>query len=195
VSEAPSLESERLVLRSWRDADLAPYTRLLADREVMRHLGAGWRYTVKRAAAQALAVVSDIEARRDLSTMENHWDRLGCGEWAVEERSSGALVGRIGFKHHPDFDADRSKVEIGWMLARRVWGHGYATEGAALALAHAFERLGLQRVISITTPDNERSLGVMRRLGMTPEGRTRWHGFEVVWSAIDRPRWETGPAP
>jgi len=186
----PSLESPRLVMRPWADDDLAPYARLIADREVMRHMGGGWRYEVKRTAASAVAAVSQIEARRDLRRLKSHWARHGWGEWAVEERATGAFIGRVGFKYHPDFEADPSRIEIGWMLLQHVWGRGYASEGAALALTQGFEQFGLKRVISITSPANRRSLGVMRRLGMAPAGRTRWHGLDVVWSAIERPDWQ-----
>jgi RimJ/RimL family protein N-acetyltransferase len=164
---------------------------MIADREVMRHMGAGRRYELKRAFATALAAVSAVEARHDIRRLKAHWAQHGWGEWAVEERESGTLVGRIGFKHHPDFHADASKTEIGWMLVRGAWGRGYATEGATLALAQGFREFGLTRVISLTPPPNQRSLNVMRRLGMVPQGRTRWHGLDIAWSAIERPEWES----
>ena len=187
---APRLESPRLILREFTPADVAPYAATIADPEVMRFMGSGWRYRLKRGIAGLLGSVSHAEARLDLRRIRRHWERHGWGEWAVEERTGNELVGRVGFKHHPDFTADRSRVEIGWLLARRFWGRGYATEAAQLALGEGFERLGLDRVISISSPSNERSVGVMRALGMTEAGRTRWHGLDVVWTAIDRSDWE-----
>ena len=172
-------------MRAWEPRDVAPYRRIIADREVMRHMGSGAAYAAKRAAASALARVSDLEARRDIAQLIEHWKR-GYGEWAVESKESGELIGRIGFKHHADFTADPARIEIGWLLARDAWGHGYATEAAALALAEGFDDFGLERVISISFPGNHRSLAVMERLGLTIQGRTRWHGSEVLWGAIDR---------
>lgn len=188
---APRLETPRLVMRAWAPADVAPYAATIADPEVMRHMGAGWRYRLKRGIADTIATVSDVEARRDIRQLERHWGRHGCGEWALEERDTGEFVGRLGFKHHADFRVDSSQVEIGWLLARRFWGRGHATEAGAAALAAGFEQLGLERVVSITTPANRRSVGVMHNLGMTETGHTRWHGLDVMWSAIDRSEWET----
>jgi len=187
---APRLESPRLVMREFTPADVAPYAATIADPEVMRFMGSGWRYRLKRGMAGVLASVSHAEARIDLRRIRQHWERHGWGEWAVEERAGGELAGRVGFKYHPDFTADSSHVEIGWLLARRFWGRGYATEAAGMALAEGFGRLGLERVVSISAPANERSIGVMRDLGMTEAGRTRWHGLDVIWTAIDRSSWE-----
>jgi RimJ/RimL family protein N-acetyltransferase len=185
----PRMETPRLVMRSWTPADVAPYAATIADREVMRHLGAGRRYRLKRAFADAIATVWDIEARLDVRRLKRHWVDHGWGEWAVEESDTGAFVGRVGFRYHPDFREDSSQVEIGWLLARPFWGRGYATEAGEVALQAGFERLGLERVVSVTTPANERSVAVARNLGMTEAGHTHWHGLDVMWSAIDRSEW------
>ena len=187
---APRLESQRLLLREFTAADVAPYAAMIADPDVMRFMGSGWRYRAKRGVARALAPVSHAEARLELWRVRRHWDRHGWGEWAVQDRAGGSLVGRVGFKYHRDFTADSSQVEIGWLLGREFWGRGYATEAGEVALAAGFERLGLERVISICMPANRPSLGVMRRLGMTEAGRTRWKGLDMVWTAIDRSDWE-----
>ena len=189
--EVPQLESTRLRLRPWREADAAAYRAIVGDPEVMRHLGSGRRYKVKRAAAWAIAQVSDVEARRAVARLQRHWERWGFGEWAAEEKASGELIGRIGFVHHLDWPVGPAKVEIGWTLARRAWGRGLATEGARVALDHAFERLELERVISIAHLDNVRSQRVMEKLGMTRQGEARWRRGDMVWYAIDR---RVGPA-
>jgi RimJ/RimL family protein N-acetyltransferase len=186
---APLLESPRLLMRPFTAADARPYAAIITDPEVMSHMGAGRRYRAKRALANALAKVSPAEARWDLRRIQRQWERLGWGEWAVEERETGALIGRVGFKHHPDFSADASKVEIGWLLAREAWGRGYATEAATMALDEGMARLGLDRVISICIPSNRRSLSVMQKLGMSEAGRTRWKGLDVIWTVTDRSAW------
>jgi RimJ/RimL family protein N-acetyltransferase len=190
--EAPQLESARLRLRPWRSSDVDAYVPILADPEVMRYMGSGLPYRVKRAGAWLVARVSDVEARRAITALRRHWTRCGFGEWAVEERATGELIGRIGFVHHPDWPAGEAKVEVGWTLARPAWGRGFATEGARVAIDHAFGPLGLDRVISITHPGNARSLRVMERLGMRREGVARWRGAEMVWYAIDRDAWRDG---
>src|SRR5512134_4018440 len=99
----PQLETPRLRLRAWTEADVADYKRIIGDPEVMRHLGVGLRYRVKRAAAAALALVTDSEARRGVANLIEHWRTWGYGEWAVEEKASGALLGQVGLVHQSDW--------------------------------------------------------------------------------------------
>lgn len=194
-TEVPQLESARLRLRPWRDADVSPYAAIIADPEVMRFMGNGLRYRVKRAAAWVIALGSDVEARRAVRKLERRWERWGFGEWAAEEKASGRLLGRIGFMYHPDWPIGSAKVEIGWSLAQHAWGRGLATEGAGAALDHAFDQLGLERVISIAHLTNSRSQRVMEKLGMTRQGEQRWRGGDMVWYAIDRDAWLAGREP
>lgn len=91
------------------------------------------------------------------------------GMWAVEDRSSGALIGRIGFYEPEGWPG----LELGWMLARSCWGRGLATEGARAALAFAFGRLQRSHVISLIRPENAVSLRVSEKLGQRLEGRWR----------------------
>jgi RimJ/RimL family protein N-acetyltransferase len=185
----PQLESARLRLRAWREADPSAYAPILHDPEVMRHLGAGLPFRARCAAARAVALVSDVEARRAIRTMQRHWARYGLGEWAVELKATSELIGRVGFVRQEDWPIGPAKTEIGWTLASRAWGNGFATEGARMALGHGFAQLGLDRVISITQRDNVRSRRVMESLGMQRQGDARWRGLDRVWYAIDRGEW------
>ncbi len=180
------------MLRRWRATDVADYAVILADPEAMRFMGSGWRHRAKRVAARAVARFSDLEARRAVRELMRHWDRHGYGEWAVEEKDTGALVGRVGLVHHADWPAGPVKVEIGWTLSSAVWGRGYATEAARAVLDYVFARPGFDRIISISHLGNERSQQVMTRLGMRRQGTARWRGAEMVWYAIDRDDWLAG---
>jgi RimJ/RimL family protein N-acetyltransferase len=184
--ETQPIETERLLLRAWSEADVEAYARMLADREVMRYMGFGLRASAKHVAAAVVPALARLYARRAVGFYTAHWDTHGLGHWAAEEKTSGRMIGRIGLFRHLDWTADRSNVEVGWFLARSAWGRGYATEGGMASLAFAFEQLGVERVISITRPDNVRSERVMQRLGMTSAGTTRWRGGTVLWYAIDR---------
>ena len=94
----------------------------------------------------------------------------GWGLWAAELRATGEFIGFTGLSS-PAFQARFTPcVEVGWRLARAFWGGGYATEGARAALAFAFDRLGLDSVVSFTAVTNQKSVAVMRRLGMSFEG-------------------------
>ena len=129
------------------------------------------------------------QARRAIASYRRHWLAHGFGQWAVEEKQNGELIGRVGLVKHPDWTADRTNDEVGWLLARSTWGNGFATEGGRASLGFAFGQLELPRVVSITQPANARSVRVMERLGLSFVGRTWWEGGEVIWYAIDRDAW------
>ena len=164
------LRTPRLRLRSWTGADVGAYAAITSDLEVMRH------FRRPLTAAEAAVQVERFRA---------HEAAYGFTQWVAADRRTGTLLGRIGLLHQPDFTPEPGAVEVGWMLARDHWGAGLATEGATACLRFAFERLGLPRVISLTTPANLRSLAVMRRLGMEPAGRTRWRGQPHLWCAVE----------
>ncbi len=156
TASIPTLTTERLVLRPWRDSDLAPFAALNADPEVMQHFPG----TLTEAQANALAQ----GIREDMA-------ERGFGWWAAEAPDVAPFIGFIGLSI-PDLGAHflppgRTVVEVGWRLARDHWGKGYATEGARECLRFGFEELGLAEIVSFTTTTNERSQVVMRRLGMT----------------------------
>src|SRR5262249_33885673 len=132
----PELETERLLLRAWRESDYEAYARICADPEVMRFLG-GKAYT-------------RLEAWRHMAYIVGHWQLRGFGHWAVEEKATGAFVGRIGVQDPEGWPA----FEIGWTVAKERWGRGYATEGARRVLEHVFTDMGREHVISLIHPDN-----------------------------------------
>jgi RimJ/RimL family protein N-acetyltransferase len=169
----PGLQTERLLLRTFREDDLDAYAAICADSEVMRYLGDG-------------KTLTRSEAWRQMAMILGHWQLRGYGLWAVEERTTGALVGRLGFFQPEGWPG----FELGWMLRRASWGNGYATEGAQRALAHAFTDLGRDRVISLIRPDNRPSVRVAERLGERLEGPTTLFGQEALVYAIDRAGWE-----
>jgi RimJ/RimL family protein N-acetyltransferase len=143
------LETPRLLLRSFREDDLPLYAALNADPVVTRFLG---------------GPLSAGESDEIAEWAQQVYEREGIGLLAVERREDGAFLGMCGLHH---FHAYPDEVEIGFRFAREHWGHGYCTEAAIAWLDHGFGPLELPRVISITEPENIRSLAVMRRLGMT----------------------------
>lgn len=148
-----TIETERLVLRDWRDSDLAPWAAMNADPAVREHLG---------------PVLTAEQAEASARNFQDDLDRYGYGFWAVEVRQSGGFIGFTGLDR-VDEESPVDGVEIGWRLARSAWGHGYATEAARAVLSHGFETLGLKEILAITTATNTRSQAVMRRLGMTTD--------------------------
>ncbi|MER6302775.1 GNAT family N-acetyltransferase [Kitasatospora sp. NPDC001539] len=145
------LRTERLLLRRWRESDLAPWAALNADPEVREHLG---------------GVLTRERSDASVARFEAAIERRGYGWLAVEVRESGEFIGFAGLDDVEE-QAPVSGVEIGWRLARAAWGHGYATEAARAVLAYGFGPLALPEVLAVTTAANLRSQAVMRRLGMT----------------------------
>jgi RimJ/RimL family protein N-acetyltransferase len=143
------LETSRLLLRTFHADDLHQYAELNADPDVTRYLG---------------GPLSSVESDEIAGWAQDVYEREGIGLLAVERRADGAFLGMCGLHH---FHAYPDEVEVGWRLARMHWGNGYATEAATAWLDHGFGVLGLSRVISVAAPENERSIAVMRRLGMS----------------------------
>ena len=169
--EAPILETERLWLRLLRTSDFDDYAALYADPEVVRHLGGGGQPWDRG------------RAWRHLAFVRGHWLLAGTGSWAVELKESGAFLGVVGFSEPAGWPG----LELAWVLARRWWGFGYATEGARAALERAFTRWKRGRVISLISPENRRSIRVAERLGETLQGRIPDHfGREMLCYGIER---------
>jgi RimJ/RimL family protein N-acetyltransferase len=167
------VETERLIMRMWREDDFEPYARICADPEVMRYLNKEGKPLTR------------LESWRHLAFLIGHWHLRGYGHWAVEEKASGNLVGRIGFLYPegwPDF-------EIGWTLGREYWGKGYALEGARSALEYAFKELDREHVVSLIRPGNQGSIKVAERLGEKLEGQIEVAGLDVLVYGIYRNAW------
>ncbi len=104
-----------------------------------------------------------------IDRIERGFDEYGYGLWALERGRGGELLGFTGLQAVPADLPFAPATEIGWRLARAAWGHGYATEAARAALSFGASGTALTEVVSFTSVGNERSRGVMRRLGMTHE--------------------------
>lgn len=168
--EIPTLITERLVLRPFRDDDLDAYAEICADPEVMRYLSDG-------------KPLSRAEAWRQMAFIVGHWQLKGFGLWALEEKESGALIGRAGLLHPEGWPG----FEVGWTLGRQWWGKGYATEAARTALRYAFEELDRDHVISLIRPENHPSIRVAERLGERLEGEVEFFGGRTLIYGMDRP--------
>ena len=144
------IETARLILRRWRQADVAPFHAMGQDAEVMRYLGPAPTWAEAQAAHD-----------RMLACQAEH----GMCFWAIERRADAAFIGFCGLKPgKPPIEPD---VEIGWRLARAAWGRGYASEAAAASIAWGWAHLDVRSIAAITVPANVRSWGLMERLGMS----------------------------
>ncbi|AXE89515.1 GNAT family N-acetyltransferase [Streptomyces sp. Go-475] len=169
------LVTSRLLLRQWRSEDRQAYAELCSDPLVMRYMPEG-------------KPLSPAESSAKIERMRRHWLVHGYGWWAVEERSSGRLIGRVGLRHCDEVTS-RRKVEIGWLLGREHWGRGLATEAARACRDFAFTELGTDVLFAVAQQENRQSFRVMERLGMTKTGRSESRGHAVVSYELDRQQW------
>ena len=146
------LETARLALRAWREADRAPFAAMNADPAVMEF------FPGLMSTAESDALVDRFQAELDES---------GRCPWAVEELSTGAFIGFVGLHAVSAYLPFAPATEVGWRLARPYWGRGYASEAAAAAVQFGFGPLDLDKVVSFTSVLNLRSRRVMERLGMS----------------------------
>ena len=151
------IETARLTLSPWTEAERAPYARMCADPEVMRD------YPAPFTQAQA-----DERFERHMAAFA----RDGFGKWTLRRKSDGEYVGYCGVSPVWPTLPPAPGLEIGWRLVRSAWGFGYATEAAGAALADMFARTAAAEIVTYTSPTNLRSQAVMRRLGLDrDEGR------------------------
>ena len=153
--EPATLTTARLILRPWRDEDLAPLFAINGDPESMRYFAA----TMTRAESDAWA-----------ARMRAHFAEHGWGFWVVEEAATGDFVGVVGLMTIP-WQADFTPaVEIGWRIGPRFRRQGNAEEAARAALGFGFATLGLEKIVAFTVPGNAASWKLMEKLGMAPAG-------------------------
>jgi len=144
------IESERLLLRQWREEDFEAYAEYFADEATARFVG---------------GVKPRHEAWRSMAAQVGHWVLRGHGVWAVEEKESGDFVGAVGLWRPEGWP----ELEVGYWLIPSAWGKGYASEAARRSRQYAYEVLGAKTLVSYIHPDNEPSKRVAERMGARQE--------------------------
>ncbi|MBA2935638.1 GNAT family N-acetyltransferase [Sphingomonas sp. CGMCC 1.13654] len=145
------IETERLILRRWRDEDHAPFAAMGRWPAVMEHLG---------------ELQTDEDAAAGIARQRGFQASHGHCFWAIERKQDGAFLGFCGLKPGTVGPID-GEVEIGWRLREDAWGQGYAREAAEASIAWGWANLDTPKILAITTPANTASWGLMIRLGMT----------------------------
>lgn len=152
------LETERLILREFREDDLDAYAGMLGDPETMRFYPRP--YTRE-------------EARTFIEKNRHRYVANGFGVWVIEERGTGAFLGDCGLA--VAVVEGIAEIEITWHVVRERWRRGIAAEAAGAARDHAFRPLGLRRLVALVRPENLPSAGVARRIGMDVEREAVFH--------------------
>jgi len=164
------ISTERLIMRGWRESDLALWAAMNADPEVRRYVG---------------PLLTPGQAEAWVLNFQDDLDRHGFGFWALEVRESGDFIGFTGLDIVEE-EMPVTGVEIGWRLARSAWGHGYATEAARAALEYGFGILTLPEIVAITMAANLRSQAVMERIGMTRDPAEDFDDADVAEPSLRR---------
>ncbi|MBV7265616.1 GNAT family N-acetyltransferase [Erythrobacter ani] len=146
------LQTERLILRTWREEDRSPFTAMNADPQVMEF------FPSELTREQSYALTDRIIA---------HFDKHGFGLFAVETKADCAFIGFTGLQVCGPGLPIEGEVEIGWRLARDEWRKGYAHEAAEACVEWFWRNTERQRLVSFTSANNTPSQNLMRKLGFT----------------------------
>ncbi|MDH5393723.1 MAG: GNAT family N-acetyltransferase [Gammaproteobacteria bacterium] len=151
MTKITEIKTERLLMRQWREEDLFDFWLLNSDPEVMEYL-------------------PEIPSEEDSNILAEKIIKLiarnGWGFWAIETLNDNSFIGFVGL-NEPKYELPVNPcVEVGWRLARKYWGNGYATEAGNASLDFAFDNLNVNEIYSFTSVANKKSQAVMERLNM-----------------------------
>ncbi len=163
------LDTERLLIRKWNDEDAAEVADIYVNPEVMEFIPGG--------------VWSPERTARVIARMRELDVEHGYGFYPIVLKSSGKVIGHCGL----GFLEQTPEVEVAYVLDSPYWGQGYASEAARAMLAYGFSRLNISRIVAVAFPENARSIGVMRSVGMSPVGLAHHFGATVVKYEATKP--------
>lgn len=183
MDASPLIETERLLLRLPRPEDVDAYARAFADPETMRFMGDG-------------STATREQAERGIRFWLDRWEVNGIGLFSAESGETGEVVGRVGFLiwdtavwETSSFAeaGERAAVELGWLVFREHWGHGYATEAALALRDWGIAERGLTRLISLIRYGNDPSVRVAEKIGETYERDVVLMGGPAMLYALEAP--------
>lgn len=155
-----SLETDRLILRIWREEDRPLFARMNADPVIMEYMP---------------RVLPPKDSDKLVNRFERHFKKYEFGMYAVESKKTGAFMGTVGL-NTVEFEAPFTPaVEIAWRLDYEYWGKGYATEAARRVLDHGFMDINLEEIVSFTVHDNTRAIHIMEKLGLKRDKNGDFH--------------------
>ncbi len=169
----PTIETPHLILRGWEPEDAQAWFDILQEEDILKY------FPNPRPPARA-------KADEYIAHHRAHWQQFGYGHWAVVTRDDGRVVGWNGIEYLPELD----ETEVGYLLSKRVWGKGYATEVARAAVQFGLEEKELPAIIGLVHPDNTGSIRVLEKCGMAFADRLTLWGLEMSRYRVWRPTHE-----
>ncbi len=169
------LETKRLRIRLFREDDLDRLDEIHSDPEAMRYMGQ----------------VRTREQSRDLiRKYTDDFPKNRFTMWALEAKDSNDLVGRAGLSFLDGTD----EIEVGYLIDRKYWGQGFATEAAAACVGYGFEEVDLDWIVGIVQPPNKASLRVLEKLGFVYLRDDHYYEADVLYHRIEKSRWTSRAA-
>ena len=169
---APTLETDRLILRPFSPEDLDGLHRQLSDEKVMRYYP---------------SVLSRDQSGKGLDRILRDCAECGFGMLAIRLKETARFIGQAGIMRR--IDGGGTHHYLAYLLLGEFWGFGYATEAARRLLEFGFEQMGLEMVEALLRPENHPSVGVVQRLGMRVAGAAELTGFHHHVYVIGRETW------
>jgi RimJ/RimL family protein N-acetyltransferase len=174
-TDGPVIETTRLILRPWQSADIAANTAMLSDPDSGRFI-----------TPDGKAITTENGGWRNAALISGHWALHGFGMFAVEEKSSGRYIGRVGPWCPPQWPG----FEVGWGIAPECRGKGYAVEAARTSIDWVFATFEIDEIIHCIDPVNAPSQAVARRLGASRKGDVDLFGKINERWVTSRDRWK-----
>jgi RimJ/RimL family protein N-acetyltransferase len=169
----PTLQTPHLDLRPWTPEDANAWFELLQEEEILYYF-------------PNQAPPPREKADRYIAHHLEQWEKHGYGHWAVVTRQDGQVVGWNGLEYLPDLE----ETEVAYLLSKRVWGRGYATEAARAAIQFGFEVGGLNSIIGLVHPENIASIRVLEKCGLIFTDRINLWNLELCRYRIQHTIWK-----
>jgi RimJ/RimL family protein N-acetyltransferase len=165
----PSIRTPRLLLRPWSAEDGDTWFQLLQEDGILRY------FPDPTPPPRAKA---DTYIAHHLK----HWEEYGYGHWAVVTPDDDCVVGWTGLERLREL----GETEVAYLLSKRVWGHGYASEAALAAIRFGFQTAGLDSLIGLVHPDNIASISVLEKCGLRYADHVMLWGMTLARYRIKR---------
>ena len=162
MTTIPTIETERLRLRPFTPEDAPAMHHILNGPDVLKYF-------------PGPQTVTEAQVERMIGRLLTHWQENGYGLWAVEQCTTGTLLGRCGLQLITETD----EVEVDFILDRAFWGRGLATEAGRASLAYGYDVLNVDTIVGIVHPENLASQRVLQKIGLTFVEATTYFGMAV----------------